>query len=437
MSHLYRSKSVLASVATLTVLCAASPAKAADEGACPTGANVVLVTGSSASKPAWASLGKSITDVKIVYYQTESCDGVLAATKTAGDTVSGNVSVTGKAIDYGTDSTGATTCDLAAGWVPTIGASDVFAASCTDVLGGALPSTLIDVSGPIQTMELVVPFGSDQVAIDAEQAYDIFKYAGTAASCDVGPWTDINEIFIRINKSGTRRMIGSAIGLDIGGWNETDSGTATAPKRVFPGSGSVYSALTGIADATTKRTAIGILSGPYVDDMDTTVTPAVPRRTKIKTLAYQAWGQKLAYLPDATAASYDKINVRTGQYPIWGPLHFITPGTGSTPSTASVATLMSYLTGATSLPGATTDSAFIDVVAKAHLIPQCAMKVTRAGEVTPTATYTPATPAKACGCYFEKSANGGAPTSASCKTCSSSTDCGTGQSCNYGFCEAS
>jgi hypothetical protein len=303
-----------------------------------------------------------------------------------------------------------------------------------------------DIGGPIQAMVFAIPNASTGVtAITAQQAFDTFVYAGTNTTCDITPWNVTDQIFLRGNTSGTRRMLSSAIGAAFtggpaaGAFDDTDgtkASGATAPIRVESGAGPLLAALAG---STMPNAAIGILS---TVDTDTPVgMPAVaPRNNTVKILAYQAPGQLKAYLPDATAGSYDRINVRSGQYPIWGPLHFITASSdGKTATNANVAKLLGILAGTTAITGGKADgSDFIDYSAAAHLVPQCAMNVSRSAEVSPTANYTPVHPTKACGCYYEKSANG-ATVSSYCQTCTKDADCTKpGLShCNYGYCEAS
>jgi hypothetical protein len=67
--------------------------------------------------------------------------------------------------------------------------------------------------------------------------------------------------------------------------------------------------------------------------------------------------------------------------------------------------------------------------AGSHVVPECAMRVRRTEELGPMASFAPA---GACGCYFEKVANG----STSCQVCSSANDCPpSSPACSYGYCE--
>jgi hypothetical protein len=173
--------------------------------------------------------------------------------------------------------------------------------------------------------------------------------------------------------------------------------------------------LTNVSSATSVDKAIGILSTGEADDA----------RDKIRELAYQHYGQSCGFWPDSSATSFDKMNVRDGHYPIWGPLHlFAHVDSSGKPTNPEAATLIDYVSGAKQLPGAN----LIDVVINAHLVPQCAMQVTRTSEIGALASYQPAEP---CGCYFDKKTTG----TTSCTACTKDSDCSTNH-CRNGYCEA-
>ena len=90
--------------------------------------------------------------------------------------------------------------------------------------------------------------------------------------------------------------------------------------------------------------------------------------------------------------------------------------------------LVDLLTGKTVTPAAPFDVEKI-ITQKAHLVPQCAMKVQRSAE---GGDLKPFTPDAACGCYFESLL--GTPAS-SCVSCANNT-CATGSTCRSGWCEA-
>jgi hypothetical protein len=74
------------------------------------------------------------------------------------------------------------------------------------------------------------------------------------------------------------------------------------------------------------------------------------------------------------------------------------------------------------------DQRLIDEIITASETPQCAMKVSRSGEIGPFATRTNFS----CGCYFDFKTT----QHTSCQPCTTSDSCPSDHpSCNYGYCE--
>ena len=74
-------------------------------------------------------------------------------------------------------------------------------------------------------------------------------------------------------------------------------------------------------------------------------------RDKVKILAYQHFKQDCAWLPDSSSTSFDKINVRDGHYPLWGPLHlFAKVDANNVPTKPDAANLIGYFTGKVATP---------------------------------------------------------------------------------------
>ena len=156
-------------------------------------------------------------------------------------------------------------------------------------------------------------------------------------------------------------------------------------------------------------------------------------RDFMKVLGFQDLGKKCAYWPDSSLTTFDKKWVRSGEYPIWGPLHMLAKvsSMGGDPTNAAVKKIVGYFKGTEMPPGG--KNQIIDIEIASHTVPQCAMKVKRTSEL---GAYTPYTDATPCNCYFETKANGMAPTT--CKTCMNDGDCGDAgtMTCSYGYCEA-
>lgn len=360
------------------------------------------ITGSTAAKPILAEIAKILIaqtpPVTIVYSGQGSCAGVDAIL--SGKPIFGAGTT---AFSYW-DRTGTEAkCDVATtttGVIADIGVSDVFATTCFPLPGG-LPSNVQDFLGPVQTMTFVVPKISPERSISAEAAYYVF---GFGSDSGVAPWIDKTWILHRDDQSGTQRMIAAAIGVGADRWRGTP---ATSSSDL----------LTRLTGTGTGAQAIGILAADVAQN----------NRAVLNILAYQHSGQKCGYFPDRDASGNEKINVRDGHYAIWGPLHLFTRVTsGGYPVASAAADVIGFITG-TKVPPSGLD--LIALEAQSHVVPQCAMRVKRVQELGP---LTPFSPDGACGCYYEKVANG----ATTCKTCVSSKDCPTDRpTCRYGYCE--
>jgi ABC-type phosphate transport system substrate-binding protein len=362
-----------------------------------------FITGSSAVKPFIAGLGKALAGAApvnqtLVYKGQGSCLGV--------DAIFNGTKITGTASYW--DATGTElTCnlDLPAGNAADVGVSDVFASSCAGVTG--VPATVGDFFGPNQVMNFVVPAASSQALISAQAAYLVF---GLGAMGAASPWIDESFIFQRSSTSGTQSMIAAAIRVPAVKWKGVTNAT----------SGAVLTAVTMSAQ---PEKTIGILSSDVADKARHTSPPS------LKILAYQHFDQDCAWYPDSSSTSYDKLNVRDGHYPIWGPLHLFATIDASTklPVKPEAKTLVGYFTGAVATPAGVN---LLDVEIAASTVPACAMKVQRSSEVGDVTPFTPSAP---CGCYFDFKATG----STTCATCAQDSDCtGSAKHCRNTYCEA-
>jgi len=442
-----RKTTKVCAVAALAGGCVLAIAARADAANCNSYPHPVYIAGSSASKPILLALAKQFAaanppvNISIIYEDPSSCQG-LTDLLTAGKTESKDAAY----LD-GTAGT-ATACDPTNGVAGgpasyiDIGVSDVFPQTCVDYSNiPALTSGQKDWWGPVQAMVMAVQSGQTQYpAISAEAAYVVFGWSGQGGNT-VAPWTNPQMMFIRSPTSGTESMIGKAIGLPPTKWlaqSPFDGGTPQQESN----SQAVVTALT--AATTDMMSGIGILSTQYVDQ----------NRSTIHALAFQAkdpngGDQECGYLPDSKSTTFDKLNVRQGRYGIWGPLHFVTnvdstgkpaPNSMSGTAAADVQTVISYLNFDSSLTAAQ-NLAMIQASAAAYTVPPCAMEVTRMQDGGGVASTMPS--GAMCGCYYEALTAGtsptmlGTPTSSYCKTCTTDTDCTTGnyKKCNYGFCE--
>jgi hypothetical protein len=245
-------------------------------------------------------------------------------------------------------------------------------------------------------MNFVVPQNSPERTISNAAAYLVYGFGGT--QYPVAPWTDIAEIFQRNASSGTQAMISAVIGVGRDRWFGQINGSSTNMRDSLVAAGR--------AGGTIASHAIGILSSDFTD----------PMRSTIRQLGFQDQGQRCAFWPDSSSTATDKRNVRDGHYPIAGPLHMLTRvDTSGVPLSANAYRLLNVISGAQTLTGLD----IIDTYAQHGIIPQCAMRVTRAIDGD---DIQPFAPPVSCGCYFEERATGLMPTPG-CTQCDRSTDC--------------
>jgi len=343
-------------------------------------------------------LGSATPPVTLVYQSVGSCVGIKALVQ--------DLPATGGATFWdptASDATNERTCALPSeGLTVDIGMSDVFAQSC-GVQG--LPANVGDFTGPIQTMALVVPVSSSQTETSAEAAY--LSY-GLGAASGVAPWTDERYLFQRGGSSGTQSLIAASTLLPATRWR----GTLTK------NSDDMLAKLLAVPPDKAEH-VLGILSTDYADAY----------RDSLRVLAFQDYGQACAVYPDSTRAALDKANVRSGQYSLWGPVHFFVrtnTSTGAIVSSAAAA-VVGYLDGSRQLAGLD----LVQYYSLRHLVPPCAMRVKR-GKPLDGSPPVSALPAVSCGCYFDLLVSG----QTQCTRCSTALDCpASAPSCSFGYCE--
>ncbi|HEX8793141.1 MAG TPA: hypothetical protein VF765_19490 [Polyangiaceae bacterium] len=366
----------------------------------------VYITGSSNFPPLLAKLAPLVVAAGYtpVFQVTSSCRGVRAAfgSDPGDDTITDPTPGPGAKFAAYYDADGSSvSCTLgASGAQVDIGESDIFSTTCDGfgAPGGAVGEYL----GPIQAMVFVVPGKSTQSAITAEAARAVFGMGGGKAS----PWVDPALYFVRNANTGTQQMIGHAISVPANAFWGIDRGTAA----------NVDSLMKDIVDPTLANEAIGIISADFYDG----------DRDNLKALAFRAPGQDCAYLPDSTEFKKDKLNIRDGHYPIWGPVHFFARVSSGVPVSQGAQAFVSIV----SVPNV--PQKLLDAFIGSSLVPSCAMSVQRSSELGALSAYSP--PFQ-CGCYFEASLSGATP--AGCSRCNTSNDCAdpARPACNLGYCE--
>ena len=414
------SGAILAGASVLAqALFTTTPAKAANP-LCTSLPGFFIVSGSSAVQPTIAALGQKLASggtTTLVYSRQGSCTGVAAI-------LGAPPAASGTALYWDSSTTAKmpATCDMPASTPVDVGVSDVFATSCPTVKGSDLTNASVGDFHNFfaQVMEFIVPGGaggSDRTAISAEAAYLTFGFGNSGAT----PWDNQSLYLIRNNTSGTQIMLSKAIGLDVSKWIGFDEG----------GAGTVFNDIKArqVPDPTdpTKRVngdpkkMIGIVSSGEAD-ADT---------VNVKRLAFQATGQTCAFWADSGISEKDKAYVRDGHYPVWGPLHVLAKvDADGNPTSAGAKQVIEFLSASD-----VEDTSTLDLEIDAHVVPLCAMNVTRSSELGPMSSIQPT---GACGCYFDsKTKSGGAPDE--CKVCTKANEAtvckGDRTVCNYGFCE--
>jgi hypothetical protein len=300
------------------------------------------------------------------------------------------------------------TCDVpnppAAGVPIALGIGATYLSSCQPQTP-AQPASVIVMDGPNQAYGFVTNKASQQKAILAEEAYLAYGFTEGGGSAD--PWLVQDLRFKRGNTASTTLVMATAMNL------------LPTQMKAGPDSNTSQLIVDGIVGATsTPDASLGILGMDLYDQS---------RTKEIKVLAFRTFGQKYAYFPDSTDASFDKANVRDGHYVPWAPTPYIAPGTGTAftdPNSQRVYELVMGTRVGDDVDG------LINVVSSG-LIPKCAMKVTRGDSGQDLTLYSDPAP---CGCYFDKNVPQGATTCTVC-TDGDNSPCGGGV-CRHGFCEA-
>ncbi len=375
------------------------------------GANLIYMYGTSDFAPMLRAvqplLSAGTPRYRAVYQNASSCAGVISVFDPAKRLMTNpSPTATPNYAFYFDDAGQQTSCLLPTGGDPIdIGVANLFSTTCnTDTASYVSGATVSDYTGPIVPFVLSVPASSAQVTISAEAAHIVFgrggKSGGEGGILDALPWVDPTYYFIRNSGAGSTVLTALLIGV---------------PKTKFWGIDrlSTDNLRDSMLASTASDQSLGILSIDYADK----------NRGNLRSLHLQAQGQRCGYLPDSNRNSFDKLNVRDGHYPLWGYVHFFTPvGAGGVPSDAAKAFVTRFAISRL-------DQQLLDNVIAASLIPQCAMRVVRTGELS---DYGPQKGLQ-CGCYFDWKTTG----KTSCTPCQSSSDCPTDRSaCNYGYCEA-
>jgi ABC-type phosphate transport system substrate-binding protein len=372
--------------------------------------NPIILTGSSAFeatvKTFAVKLSAEATPTTIIYQTPGSCAGVANVVGTTA--APGPAALTGTAHYYTLSGTTITTnnCTFGTNQTADLAISDVFYESCSNV-AQPKPSTVTDISGPVQAMLFVVPKANTTTNyLTYAEANNIYGCGVTTAKPIAG-FSDPMGVFCRDPNSGTQITIAKNIGLDA---------SVIVPPNICvsaSGTGPLITAELNYA-ANMPQNAIGFIAADAFDS----------NRSTLNSLAFKSLGQTTPFFSDSNSSVADRRNVRDGHYTIWGYEHMIYTGT----ATAKVTNFISWINGTSTDPN-------IDYVALeggAGTIPLCAMKVKRA---TDGGLLDHFTPTETCSCAFEAAISKSTPSGCTTCTGTGTSTCTGGLSCHHGYCE--
>jgi hypothetical protein len=299
-------------------------------------------------------------------------------------------------------------CALESGGHPIdIGMPVGYPDSCTTQ---AAPSDVVAIKGPVQSLLFITPHSASPEGISSEQAALAF---GTGATANIAPWLDESFYFVLKPAMAVQFGLAATIGVTASKWRGQ---AMSLPSELA----------NKVAASTAPEKTIGILGGQIFDTGN--------NRATLKALAFQAKGQRSAYLPDSRATSFDKRNLRDGHYVAWNQLVYYAKATsvdgGAREVANPTAKLVIDILSNHENPAVPAGIDPVALVAKSGIVPICAMAVSRKTEGGELSLFSPPDP---CGCYFESTV-GTVP--ASCVACTPTTVCATGTTCRHGFCEA-
>jgi hypothetical protein len=296
-------------------------------------------------------------------------------------------------------------------------------------------------TGPVQGVNVIVPWTSTETAISTEALYYVYGIGDVSklnGATNIIPWTTKAYVFKRKPTAFVQQFLRGAIrtlASETGGDNAANF-PADFPAATFSPTDSNQGSVDAVFGVSLDHVqeAIGFTSGPTADKGRVA--------KKVHTLAYQHTGQDDAYWPDSGPDAKDKINIRNGHYYLWDTNQFFAKITGSNahPTLSQIVNpdvqaFIGYFSGQLESPTVPDSVGHHDAVTEAIIqtgsIPQCAMQVTRASDFTGLSCYAPPAP---CTHYFETTANDGAQSGQACET-----DAGCGKAepkCRFKFCEA-
>lgn len=345
--------------------------------------NPVYLQVGDTQEPVIKALGKKLRDssvnpMTIVYTTSGSCTNVEAFYGGTPITVNPRYIPSEAESPGWTASSASPSCTIqSGGHAIDLANSALFVSSCNP---DTPPAGIKLFQGPVQAYALVVPHASTQIAMTAEEAYFSF---GFGSSGQVTPWNDESFLFIRTSTKSTLLTWAAILGVPAAKWKGVRRDKSSE-------------VLNDVAASASPEKTVGLLGAEIYDGA----------RNNVNALAFRAYGQGRAYLPDSTPTSFDKKNLRDGHYVSWSPTVWLAKVDGAgIPTDARVKYIIDCLLGNPDITPAP-DFRPLDVVISKGLVPECAMEVTRSVEGGDLSPYHPS---HSCGCYFESLVGGSSP----------------------------
>ncbi|MGA7741760.1 MAG: hypothetical protein WBP56_16905 [Polyangia bacterium] len=296
--------------------------------------------------------------------------------------------------------------------------NDVAFTSCTYFGGKPLPSTVAEFRGPVQG---VVPIVASSYLyyndITAEELQDLYACGGNG---NILTFTNSQDIFdYNGQNSGLRELFARGIGFPNANAFSTQIGLGANSQITAESMVTFY-----VGPTASPQFTIGYTSTEYYDQY----------RDLVRALKVRGVNQNLAYWPDSDNASTDKLNIREGRYTLQGTLRLVAavdPSTG-VPTDQAAKNVIDWFQGnPVQAPTPQLPFDVNEIYAQRGVVPQCAMKVTTAGDFPVFSHYSPPQP---CNCSFLVLATGKTNIPC-CVACTDSSTCQANQVCSHGYCE--
>ena len=284
-----------------------------------------------------------------------------------------------------------TTCNSKLGQIPDLVINDVGFSSCSKSYQGGgvfLPAGFAEFSGPVQGLVPIVASSYTYYNdITAEELQNLYVCGGKGG---ILTFTVSSSIFdYNCVNSGMRELFARGIGFP---------NAASLSPLVGQGCNNTITAETmvtnNVGPATSPDTTIGYTSTEFYDQY----------RNLVRGLKVRGVNQKLGYWPDSSMTSTDKLNVREGRYTLQGTLRLVAAVDGNgVPTNPAAKEVIDWFQGNPVDPSLQLPFDINEIYASGGVVPQCAMKVTKDGDLPVFKHYYPAQP---CHCSYEILATG-------------------------------